>query len=99
MENKLPDRLGKNVLIMTPTLYFMGRVIGEDLMHIHLDHCSWIADTGRFHRIFRDGKPVKGEGGAGPTEVEPQPDDNVTSVCKNVSTIIDWPFPLWREPI
>ena len=94
MENFIPKRLGKKVLIMTGTLYFMGRVVGEDLMHIHLDECSWIANTGRYHQICKHGKPIKNE-----TEVEPQPDGQITSVAKNGSHICDWLFPLWRDPV
>lgn len=95
MANEKPNysnKVGQKVLILTPTFFYMGEVVGQDAYHYHLRKSAWIEDVGRHHEVFRDGKPHER------TRIEPHADDDIISVMRMNSTVLPWRFPLWRDP-
>ena len=73
-ESRLPDdggfTVGKNVFIRTVTHYYIGLVKEVRDTYVVLAGASWIADTGRYHDMLRDGTIA---------EVEPYINDVVVS--------------------
>lgn len=48
-------QVGKNYFIRTVTHYLVGRLVHVTDKELILDNCSWIADTGRYHKAFING--------------------------------------------
>ena len=86
------DKTGQNILILTPTFYYMGQCVGQDAYHYHLVKSAWIENVGRHHQIIQTGKPDEN------TRIEPHKDDDVISVMRMNSTVLPWRHPLWRKP-
>jgi len=63
-----PYEIGKNYFIRTVTHYFTGTLLWVGPQELLLEHCSWIADTGRFSNALKDGTA---------NEVEPYPEGAV----------------------
>lgn len=72
------------VFIRTVTHYFVGELVEDSEAprfgpgFLYLRHCSWVADTGRFHAALASGTLP---------EVEPYPAEDVVSV--NLGAIVD----------
>lgn len=52
---KHPYVIGKQFLVITPTLWFVGTVKSVTETYLILDDAAWIADTGRFNEFLKDG--------------------------------------------
>ena len=89
-ENDLPFLVGHSYLFRTVTHIELGRVVRIIGQFIELEDASWIADTGRYHDLLRDGIFSKD------SEVEPYP--LYTGV--NTQSLVNyapWPHALPRE--
>jgi hypothetical protein len=81
-------KIGQAVFVQTVTLYFLGRVVKMDDRFLYIDQCSWIADTGRFHKAMK-------EGTAALQEIEPLPPERVERLAWGAFIgVSDWPFAL-----
>ncbi len=66
------------VIIRTVTHYYIGNLIDEDDRWLHVEDCSWVADTGRWSTALSTGTL---------NEVEPYPDGTVVRVA--VGAVVD----------
>ena len=71
-----PD--GGAVVVRTVTHYYVGTLIAETERWLHLQNCSWVADTGRWSMALATGSL---------NEVEPYPDGVVVRV--SVGAVVD----------
>ena len=79
---------GLGVFVLSVTRYYIGRFLKEDATFLYLDHVSWIADTGRFHKAVKDGREAL-------AEVEPYPPERVVRLFKGAGVeVSDWPHAL-----
>ena len=80
------DQVGRAVFVRTVTHYYVGEVVNTTDRWLTLTHCSWVADTGRWHVALRDGTLL---------EVEPYPpEDRVDISMDAVVDIAPWHHPL-----
>ena len=77
--------VGRNYLVLTPTHYYVGRLIRITATELVFHDCAWIPDTGRWHACFESGQFA---------EVEPWPTELILPrfECKGAG----WPHPLPR---
>jgi hypothetical protein len=62
--------VGRNVLCMTATHYWIGRVVGFDSLSIGLADSSWVPSVGRHHEALAKGTLDEVEpNGAEPIEI------------------------------
>ncbi len=79
---------GLNVFVLSVTRYYIGRLVKVDADFLYLDHASWIAETGRFHKAVAEGREAL-------AEVEPYPADRIVRVARGALVeVSDWPHPL-----
>ena len=77
-----------SVIIRTVTHYYVGEVVtngGQDGF-LGLTKCSWVADTGRWHKALEDGTL---------NEVEPYP--AADTVLINLGAVVD--IAPWHHPL
>ena len=83
---EVPFEIGKSYFIRTVTYHLTGRVVKIVGNFLVLEEGAWIADSGRFNEMIKNGKP---------SEVEPLED-----IIINMSSITDafqWKHLLPRE--
>jgi hypothetical protein len=56
-----PFKPGDIVLVMTVTMWFVGKLSARDASWIVLDEASWMADSGRFNEAFEKGDAKENE--------------------------------------
>jgi hypothetical protein len=71
---------GAKVLCLTPTHYWVGRVVNYDALSIILEQASWIPSLGRHHEAIQKGTL---------DEVEPH-GDVITEIPRNGTVVIEW---------
>lgn len=80
--------IGKNYLIRTVTLYYLGRLVAVTPQEFLLEDVSWVADTGRFADALKSGTVA---------EVEPYPDGVQVHVGRGALVdASEWQRPLPR---
>ncbi|MBU1711427.1 MAG: hypothetical protein KKE17_15630 [Proteobacteria bacterium] len=74
--------VGTAYFIRTVTNYFIGVCIGKEETELFMNKCSWIPDTGHFHKFVRTGIIQ---------EVEPFNADTVVMLnCDAIVDAIEW---------
>lgn len=94
MEEKLPvieDLIGKNVILITVTFFYTGKLVNLTATDFVLQQAAWIANTGRWAQALTVGVRAL-------EEVEPYPDDLTVFVSRGAYVkASEWPHPLPRE--
>lgn len=84
-----PYHVGKNYFIRTVTNYLTGTLVRVTSKELVLKDAAWIADTGRFMNVLRDGTTK---------EVEPYPDGEEVVVGRGaIIDAVTWKHSLPRE--
>ena len=82
---ELPFKIGENYLFRCVTHYHLGKIKDIKGDFLVLEQCSWIADTGRYSKCFKDKNILK--------EIESIPDNTVI----NINSIVD--ASPWKEEL
>lgn len=84
-----PYQVGKNYFIRTVTNYLTGELVRVTPKELVLKNAAWIADTGRFMDLLKNGAPK---------EVEPFPEGEEVIVGRGaVIDAVTWKHSLPRE--
>lgn len=83
--------VGDNVVLMTDTFYWIGKIAKIGNSAVILDEAAWIADMGRFANALSSGP-------RGISEAEPVPGSGRMGVpLAHIRTYIPWPHPTIRQ--
>ena len=86
-------KIGKNYLIRTVTHIDVGKLKKETKEHYILTKCSWIADTGRWMNMLKEGIEKQES-----SEIEPFPEKDEVLVMKGaVIDIVEYKHKLPKE--
>jgi hypothetical protein len=84
-----PLRAGNKVFIRAVTFYYTGEIVGLTGDEVILSSAAWIAATGRYAVMLKNGAP---------DEIEPYPDGVLVSIGRGaIVDACDWKHPLPRS--